>query len=36
MLISLVIKEQILQSLLVDIKVEPEEFETLGKDGVVK
>lgn len=30
------IKEQILQSLLVEVKLEPEEFETIGKDGVVK
>ncbi|HRN26854.1 MAG: preprotein translocase subunit SecA [Ignavibacteriaceae bacterium] len=30
------IKEQVLQSLLVDIKLEPEEFETLGDDGVKK
>lgn len=30
------IKEQILQTLLVDVKLEPEEFETLGKDGIVK
>ncbi len=28
------IKEQLLQYLLVDIKLEPEEFETLGKDGL--
>ncbi len=28
------IKEQMLQSLLVDVKLEPEEFESLGKDGV--
>jgi preprotein translocase subunit SecA len=30
------IKEQILQALLVDVRLEPEEFETLGKDGIVK
>ncbi len=30
------IKEQILQTLLVDFKLEPEEFETLGKEGIVK
>nr|HMN23814.1 SEC-C metal-binding domain-containing protein [Ignavibacteriaceae bacterium] len=30
------IKEQVLQSLLVDVKLEPEEFETLGDDGVKK
>jgi preprotein translocase subunit SecA len=30
------IREQVLQSLLVDIKLEPEEFETLGEDGVKK
>ncbi|HEX7358197.1 MAG TPA: preprotein translocase subunit SecA [Ignavibacteriaceae bacterium] len=28
------IKEQVLQNLLVDIKLEPEEFESLGKEGV--
>ncbi len=28
------IKEQLLQSLLVDLKLEPEEFEKLGKDGL--
>jgi len=28
------IREQILQSLLVDVKLEPEEFETLGADGI--
>ncbi len=30
------IKEQIFQLFLVDIKLEPEEFETLGKDGIIK
>ncbi len=30
------IKEQILQSLLVEVKLESEEFETIGKDGIVK
>ncbi|HMN49205.1 MAG TPA: preprotein translocase subunit SecA [Ignavibacteriaceae bacterium] len=30
------IKEQILQTFLVDVKLEPEEFETLGKEGIVK
>ena len=30
------IKEQLLQSLLVDVKLESEEFETLGNDGVKK
>ncbi|HEX9252403.1 MAG TPA: SEC-C metal-binding domain-containing protein, partial [Ignavibacteriaceae bacterium] len=30
------IREQVLQSLLVDIKLEPEEFETLGEAGVKK
>ena len=30
------IKEQIFQMLLVDIKLEPEEFETLGKEGIIK
>ena len=30
------IREQVLQSLLVDIKLETEEFETLGEDGVKK
>ncbi|MFZ2324747.1 MAG: preprotein translocase subunit SecA [Ignavibacteriaceae bacterium] len=30
------IKEQVFQSFLVDIKLEPEEFESLGKEGIVK
>ena len=30
------IREQMLQSLLVDIKIEPEQFETLGNDGLKK
>ena len=30
------IKEQILQTLLVDVNLEPEEFETVGKDGIIK
>jgi preprotein translocase subunit SecA len=30
------IKEQIFQSFLVDIKLEPEEFESLGKEGIIK
>ena len=28
------IREQLLQSLLVDVKIEPEEFESLGQDGL--
>ncbi len=30
------IKEQIFQLFLVDVKLEPEEFETLGKDGIIQ
>jgi preprotein translocase subunit SecA len=30
------IREQLLQLLLVDVKLEPEEFETIGKDGITK
>lgn len=30
------IKEQIFQLFLVDVKLEPEEFESLGKDGIIK
>lgn len=30
------IREQLLQLFLIDVKLEPEEFETLGKDGVIK
>lgn len=30
------IKEQVFQLFLVDVKLEPEEFETLGKDGIAK
>jgi preprotein translocase subunit SecA len=30
------IKEQVFQSFLVDVKLEPEEFETLGKEGIIK